>query len=730
MSGDELADLRGRAGAGPVVTRGRSAAPELAQTVPKVGAPSFWGLGHRGAGRVIVVIDTGVGSDLRRHARRAGLLRRHARRGDARGPLRPGPRRHRGLRRHAASTSASAAAADVLDAAAGPAVRRSRPRRRTAPTAARWPRWPPATNRRRAWRPTPACTRSRCSTPAGRAPTSSTSCSPSTTSPTWPTPAWTSRPPTCRCPAAPPTRRTATPGPAPTSDAVAFRAAIQRLEARGIATTVATGNDAQTGSLGLPACVSNAIAVGASDLDDQIADFGNRGPTMELVAPGAREGNGTRRPHGHPREPGARVGRHLVRRPARGRRLRAAAGRSTRRPPCTTSSATCAAPARPPPIPTPAPSTAGSGCSHPPRRLPAGVLFPADAGVAGTRRGAVGDFDGDGFGDVLAHAPGSARRPHRLRASELDPVAPLVRGERELRPDRGELPRVGAPTTSSGTRAGSVRRLALDGQLVAHVRHRGASPSTARYFPLVGDYDGDGYDDIVWYGPGSARRHPLVRRAVRLHDPADVRRRRVPGGGRRRGRRRARRPRVPRPGVGGRRALARHRDARHLAQVLAHDRRHQRAARRRLRRRRRRRPAPLPGRPRRRLDLARRSRCRRRRSHRRVLAARRRRSTARYQPSVADIDGDGRDDILWYAPGSAADSLWFGRASGAPIKRAPLGVGHLHAAPRRPRRRRRRRHRLVPERRRPAPRSGSATPDDGSGLRGFGREVVRRDLLR
>ena len=27
--------------------------------------------------------------------------------------------------------------------------------------------------------------------------------------------------------------------------------------------------------------------------DDQLADFGNRGPGLDLVAPGAREGNGT-----------------------------------------------------------------------------------------------------------------------------------------------------------------------------------------------------------------------------------------------------------------------------------------------------------------------------------------------------------------------------------------------------------------------------------------------------
>ena len=29
-------------------------------------------------------------------------------------------------------------------------------------------------------------------------------------------------------------------------------------------------------------------------------------------------------------------------------------------------------------------------------------------------------------------------------------------------------------------------------------------------------------------------------------------------------------------------------------------------------------------------------------------------------PVVGDLDGDGRDDIFWYGPGSAPDSVWFG----------------------------------------------------------------------
>ncbi len=36
----------------------------------------------------------------------------------------------------------------------------------------------------------------------------------------------------------------------------------------------------------------------------------------------------------------------------------------------------------------------------------------------------------------------------------------------------------------------------------------------------------------------------------------------------------------------------------------------------------------------------------------------------RYEPVVGDFNGDGNSDVLWYAPGSAADSLWRGSSNG------------------------------------------------------------------
>lgn len=33
-----------------------------------------------------------------------------------------------------------------------------------------------------------------------------------------------------------------------------------------------------------------------------------------------------------------------------------------------------------------------------------------------------------------------------------------------------------------------------------------------------------------------------------------------------------------------------------------------------------------------------------------------------YRPEVVDLNGDGRDDVLWYAPGPASDFVWYGRS--------------------------------------------------------------------
>jgi subtilisin family serine protease len=62
--------------------------------------------------------------------------------------------------------------------------------------------------------------------------------------------------------------------------------AVDQLASIGIATVVAAGNDGRADAVGSPACVSSAIAVGATTKDDRLASFSNRAAFLDLLAPG------------------------------------------------------------------------------------------------------------------------------------------------------------------------------------------------------------------------------------------------------------------------------------------------------------------------------------------------------------------------------------------------------------------------------------------------------------
>ncbi len=66
----------------------------------------------------------------------------------------------------------------------------------------------------------------------------------------------------------------------------ATKTAIDQLRAAGIATIVASGNDGFTKFIASPACISSAIAVGATTKDDAIASFSNHASMVKLLAPG------------------------------------------------------------------------------------------------------------------------------------------------------------------------------------------------------------------------------------------------------------------------------------------------------------------------------------------------------------------------------------------------------------------------------------------------------------
>jgi glycerophosphoryl diester phosphodiesterase len=170
-----------------------------------------------------------------------------------------------------------------------------------------------------------------------------------------------------------------------------------------------------------------------------------------------------------------------------------------------------------------------------------------------------GDFDGDSRADVLWYGPGGApdvlwlgRRGGRFAARTL-----AVRGD--YRPLAGDFNGDGARDVvwyQPGPGADVVWFGHGNGRFSAR---RVQAPDGAE--PFGGDFDGDGRRDVFWYGPGAA---------------AD---------------------RLWYGGAGGRFTTA---------------------------------PAAVHG---------------------------------SYRPLVADFGGDGPDDVLWWAPGAAGDVLWFGRGS-------------------------------------------------------------------
>ncbi|WP_407836876.1 proprotein convertase P-domain-containing protein [Streptomyces sp. DSM 116496] len=65
------------------------------------------------------------------------------------------------------------------------------------------------------------------------------------------------------------------------------KSAIDSLYAVGVATVVAAGNNGYGDAVNAPGCVPSAVTVGATTNDDQVATFSNRGPLLDVMAPGA-----------------------------------------------------------------------------------------------------------------------------------------------------------------------------------------------------------------------------------------------------------------------------------------------------------------------------------------------------------------------------------------------------------------------------------------------------------
>ncbi|MFV2117819.1 proprotein convertase P-domain-containing protein [Streptomyces sp. Act-28] len=66
----------------------------------------------------------------------------------------------------------------------------------------------------------------------------------------------------------------------------ARKSVIDSLFDAGVATVVAAGNNGLEDAVNAPACVPSAVAVGSTTDDDEVSSFSNRGPLLDVFAPG------------------------------------------------------------------------------------------------------------------------------------------------------------------------------------------------------------------------------------------------------------------------------------------------------------------------------------------------------------------------------------------------------------------------------------------------------------
>jgi subtilisin family serine protease len=70
-------------------------------------------------------------------------------------------------------------------------------------------------------------------------------------------------------------------------DAEFIKGAIDQLLAAGVATIIAAGNNGFADAVSYPGCVSTAVTVGSTTKHDGVSSFSNRGPLLDVYAPGS-----------------------------------------------------------------------------------------------------------------------------------------------------------------------------------------------------------------------------------------------------------------------------------------------------------------------------------------------------------------------------------------------------------------------------------------------------------